>query len=696
MPGLVRLVVMSATLGGGLGERVRELMATVADEAAGGGGGGGGGGAGGPLSSVPLVVSEGRSFPVQTVYLGRPDAMERDSLERAAAEAVVLALEAGGGGGGGGGGDVLVFLPGVGEIRSVARILEVGRAGGGAGPGWAPPGPARTLILKPNPDPALDRAAAQRVLQGARSMAAMVTAAAAAEQRRQDAAAAASASAAAAAAAAAAEDEEEALAAALRAAGAEPLESADASEDESESYGGGAAAAAAAISPGGRPAAAPAPAAGAAFDLAWREQLLREGLVGALVAAAYPDRIAERKDRPNKRAAYTLASGQVAVLPTEDDPLAAWQYLAVADIGGSGPAAARRRDGGGGSSDVVRAAAGLSGAAIERYLKGMVQEREVVFWASGSKAVLGRRQRRLGRLVLEERAAPVSDEAALPALLQGFKELGGIRAVGLSRETEAWRQRVVWLRSAALGAAPSPSPSSSSSSPSGSSSSSSSPSPSSASSRLAALPDLSDAGLLASSRSWLGPHLAGVRTRADLLKLDWATILRSLVPWELRPLVDSEAPSHLLLPTGTRALVDYGRDPPTVSARMQEVFGLAETPRLAGGRVPLQLELLNPGGRTEAVTSDLASFWRNAYPEVLKAMRGRYPRHVWPEDPLEAEATRLTKRALAAQQAAKQQQQQDTRDPKDAKAGAAASQAGAGAGGKGGKAGKGGGGGKRR
>ncbi|GLC57226.1 hypothetical protein PLESTB_001201400 [Pleodorina starrii] len=190
------------------------------------------------------------------------------------------------------------------------------------------------------------------------------------------------------------------------------------------------------------------------------------------------------------------------------------------------------------------------------------------------------------------------------------------------------------------------------------------------------------------------PTWGGCAAREELLKLDWGAIIRSLVPWDLAQLVESEAPSHLTLPTGTRALVDYSRDPPAVRCKLQEVFGLPATPLLAGGRVPLTLELLSPAGRPAAVTSDLASFWVSAYPEVRKELRGRYPKHVWPEDPLQAEATRLTKKQLEAQNAAAAAAGSQGAGP--GSAGKGGSGSGSGSGGGGGKKGSGGGGGGRR
>ncbi|PNH08651.1 ATP-dependent RNA helicase hrpB [Tetrabaena socialis] len=544
--------------------------------------------------------------------------------------------------------------------------------GGGGGAGAASADIMLRLTALSRDDSSLDPATARRILQGARSAAATVTAmtAAAAGRRRGGGAAAAAPT------AAAYDDEDLAVEAAVAAAGVDPLESEDAAEPgrddsgEAESdtganagVGGGrlAAEAGADAGPGagGSEAGEPATAstvserrggspsgsvrAGASgnasgttrpsFDSAWREQMSRDGLVGALVAAAYPDRIAECYDRSNQRPAFKLSTGLVVRLPSVNDPLGASDYLAIAEIGGVGPAANWRKDGGG--NDTVRSAAGLNKLDIERYLKDMVQERDTVFWVSSRKAVQARRQTRLGCLVLSEKVVPpASDAACLPALLKGFKELGGVGAMEFSKELEAWRQRVIWLRAQAVGAT-------------GGSGGGG------GGGRLAQLPDLSDLALLKSAATWLAPYLAGVRSKSDLLKLDWNKVIRSQVPRELQPLVDSEAPSHLALPTGTRTLVDYSGGVPKVRCRIQEVFGLAEAPKLAGGRIALTLELLSPRNEPLAVTDDLASFWRNSYPAVLKNLSIREHRHYWPDNPLEAEATRLTNKGVLRQQEAR-------------------------------------------
>ena len=156
-------------------------------------------------------------------------------------------------------------------------------------------------------------------------------------------------------------------------------------------------------------------------------------------------------------------------------------------------------------------------------------------------------------------------------------------------------------------------------------------------------PDFSDAALM-QDLAWLEPFLAGVTRRAHLARVPLAAALRARLTHAQQRALDELAPAHLTLPTGTRVRIDYRDDnAPIASMRMQEVFGLAATPKIGGGRVPVTFKLLSPGQRPLQVTRDLASFWRNAYVDVRKDMRGRYPRHYWPENPLEAEPTRRAK-----------------------------------------------------
>jgi len=158
-------------------------------------------------------------------------------------------------------------------------------------------------------------------------------------------------------------------------------------------------------------------------------------------------------------------------------------------------------------------------------------------------------------------------------------------------------------------------------------------------------PDWSDAMLRQSMENWLLPHLIGMRRRAEVESLDLTAVLLAQLTFAQRKTLDLLAPTHVELPTGTRVPVDYSNpEAPFIAARLQEMFGVAETPRVAGGRVPLTLHLLSPAGRPVQVTRDLAGFWRTSSFEVRKELRGRYPRHEWPEDPLSAAPTRRVKR----------------------------------------------------
>ena len=157
-------------------------------------------------------------------------------------------------------------------------------------------------------------------------------------------------------------------------------------------------------------------------------------------------------------------------------------------------------------------------------------------------------------------------------------------------------------------------------------------------------PDVSDAALSNTLEQWLAPHLEGLRRWGDLSTLDWSGILLSLLPWDKRAALDKLAPTHLEVPSGSRIAIDYS-DPaaPMLAVKLQEVFGWTSTPTLCDGRVPVTLHLLSPAQRPVQVTRDLAGFWRTSYFEVRKELRGRYPRHPWPEDPLTAVATRRAK-----------------------------------------------------
>jgi ATP-dependent helicase HrpB len=220
---------------------------------------------------------------------------------------------------------------------------------------------------------------------------------------------------------------------------------------------------------------------------------------------------------------------------------------------------------------------------------------------------------RLDGLVLEESALPeVPREAARTAMLEGIRQLG-IESLPWSREARDLQARVGFVRR--LG------------------------------SDYERWPDLADAALTASIGDWLVPWLDGITRRGHLARVPLLDALLARLSWDERRALDVLAPTHLPVPSGSRIHIDYlDESAPAVSVRLQEVFGLETTPRLGGGRVPVTFKLLSPAQRPVQVTRDLASFWRGAYADVRKDMRGRYPKHYWPENPLEAKPVRGVRR----------------------------------------------------
>ncbi|MCA0300854.1 MAG: ATP-dependent helicase HrpB [Proteobacteria bacterium] len=317
-------------------------------------------------------------------------------------------------------------------------------------------------------------------------------------------------------------------------------------------------------------------------------------LTGTLVALAYPDRIGRR--RPGTAGRYLLSGGRGAALP-EGDPMGNEEFVVVADLDGSAQDAR------------VFLAAPIALADIEETFANRIVDEQVVTWSEREGAVLARRRRRLGALLLEDKplAAPAPDAVAA-AMIAGIRQMG-LAALPWTDELQRWRERVAFLRTLDD-----------------------------------SWPDLSDAALLATLEDWLAPFLDGVSRRGHLARLDLAAALKALVPWDKQRELDRLAPSHVEVPSGSRVPIDYGNPAePTLSVRLQEMFGLTDTPRVGGDRVPLTIHLLSPARRPVQVTRDLASFWANGYRAVKSELKGRYPRHYWPDDPLVAEPTARVK-----------------------------------------------------
>ncbi|PVZ11397.1 MULTISPECIES: ATP-dependent helicase HrpB [unclassified Pseudomonas] len=320
--------------------------------------------------------------------------------------------------------------------------------------------------------------------------------------------------------------------------------------------------------------------------------------VGALLALAYPDRVAQQR-RPGG-ADYRLANGRAAQFG-EVDALMKHPWLAIADLG------SRQ----GQREERIWLAAELDEALFDTVLNDQRREVDVLDWDEREGGLKAERQVRVGELVLSRQALPgLSDEARASALLALVRRKG-LELLPWTPELRQWQARVQLLRQL--------------------------DGPGSA------WPDVSDTALLATLEGWLQPYLGKVSRLSHFAQLDLASILRNSLPWPLPQQLDTFAPTTLAVPSGSHIRLDYSEQPPVLAVRLQELFGLADTPRIAGGRQVVKLHLLSPARRPVQVTQDLASFWRNTYAEVKKDLKGRYPKHYWPEDPLVAEPTARAK-----------------------------------------------------
>jgi ATP-dependent helicase HrpB len=362
---------------------------------------------------------------------------------------------------------------------------------------------------------------------------------------------------------------------------------------------------------------------------------------GTLLAFAYPDRIGRR--RPGTDGArYTLANGRGAHF-AEIQNLAKQEFIIAVDLDD------RERDA------RILLAAPLARDEIEEHLSDRLSRGESVEWSSRDQAVLARRFVRLDAITLEEK--PLQDvpvEAARMAMLEGIRELG-VGALPWTRDARDLQARIEFARGMeegdrardvryvaaarnAPGAAPGGAPGVTSDAAKDTAGATAAPDDNS-------WPAVSDEALATTTNVWLAPWLDGVTRRDHLARLSLTEILRALLPWDKQRELDQLAPTHLQVPSGSNIRIDYlDESAPAVSVRLQEVFGLDATPRIGGGRVPITFKLLSPAQRPVQVTRDLASFWRGSYADVRKDMRGRYPKHYWPENPLEAEATRGARR----------------------------------------------------
>jgi ATP-dependent helicase HrpB len=318
--------------------------------------------------------------------------------------------------------------------------------------------------------------------------------------------------------------------------------------------------------------------------------------LGTLLVSAYPDRIGHR--RPHDRERYLLASGRGAALPPAD-PLAASEYLVAPQLDA------------GHTEGRIFLAEALDLAELQQQHPALFSASEQVYWDEAAAKVAAIRRLSLGAIVIEEnQLTEVQPKEISRALLTGIRRMG-LECLGWNRESRQLQVRVQCLRSWQ---------------PEGD------------------WPDLSDRQLLA-DLSWLEPYLTGLSKAEQLKQIDLQAIFKTLLGWDRQQQLAREAPTSITVPSGSKIQIEYRlEEPPLLAVRIQEMFGLGETPTICHGKVVLLLHLLSPARRPLQITSDLAGFWQRSYPEIKKELKGRYPKHFWPDDPLLAEATRGVKR----------------------------------------------------
>jgi len=323
-------------------------------------------------------------------------------------------------------------------------------------------------------------------------------------------------------------------------------------------------------------------------------------MAGALLSLAYPDRIAARRSDGEGR--YLLANGRGARFDTATS-LAREEFIVALELDD------REREA------RIDLAAPLARAQLEQLFATRIVEEDQFGWDAREEAVLARRVRRLDALVIDSSSrAPPDDERTLAVMLQGLAQMG-LAALPWDSESRALQARMEFVRKLTR-------------------------------SDLKDWPASDDPALMASAAHWLAPYLKGVTRRSHLVHVPVLAALRARLSTAQTRALDTLAPRDVLVPSGSRIRIDYlDENAPCVSVRLQEVFGLQQTPCIGGGAVAVTFKLLSPAQRPVQITRDLAGFWRSSYVEVRKDMRGRYPRHQWPENPLEAAPSRRSLKA---------------------------------------------------
>jgi ATP-dependent helicase HrpB len=319
--------------------------------------------------------------------------------------------------------------------------------------------------------------------------------------------------------------------------------------------------------------------------------------VGLLLAFAYPDRIAQCQNRAEHR--YRLANGRGAYF-SEPQALSSEENLVIAHLDG-GQQWAR-----------IFLAAPVRLDDLEEHCPDLIREVQFVTWDNRAMEVTASHQRRLGELILQDQPLRHPDpDQVTTALIQGLRQQG-IDCLPWTKELRNWQARVLFMRRIE--------------------------------GENSDWPDVGDQPLLENIGHWLAPYLTGLSRLSQVRRIDLKKPLHALLAWKQQKELDQQAPTHLTVPTGSKIQLQYhATESPILAVRLQEMFGQSETPKIARGKVPVTIHLLSPARRPVQVTQDLASFWANSYQEVKKELKGRYPKHPWPDDPLQAVPTKRTK-----------------------------------------------------
>ncbi len=313
---------------------------------------------------------------------------------------------------------------------------------------------------------------------------------------------------------------------------------------------------------------------------------------GLLLALAYPERIGKYIDGK-----YKMAGGPVASIQ-KGNSFSEEKYLAIGDVDGLG------------SEVKIFLAALVSENDLRRVFSDQFTDEIEVKWSEVEGCVISRRIEKFGEIILSEQPYKADEKLIIPAMIKGIQQIG-LKSLPWTKDSESLRTRSEWYKKQLNSDVD--------------------------------WPDLNEKEISTSMNEWLSPYLTGITRISQLKNLDMSAVIRGMFTFKQLSELEKMAPTHIVVPTGSRIRIDYGGEIPVLAVRMQEMFGETETPVICRGKVKILLHLLSPAHRPLAITQDLPSFWKNAYPEVRKDMRGRYPKHYWPENPLEAEPTKRRK-----------------------------------------------------